>query len=185
MRPTPATRPRRLIARREARSPTLCAIKQQMSRLFLVLLWLSGCALEDKESDLHVLNNKPTDIVALDTSTYTILPFTDEYSWVLAGAVQSHLTVSEINALEPLIKESFEESRHPNGDLHLATYKRQYIAVKDLLGNRIIWVNFVCAPRADWRQKYTLTLDGGECYWWTKINATTGTILKTHVNGEA
>ena len=70
--------------------------------------------------------------------------------------------------------------------LDLPRYKRQYVAMMNKEGEKIVWVNAFCDDwDQNWRKELMFVLDGGNCYFNLKINLTTRTCFDLWVNGEA
>jgi hypothetical protein len=71
-------------------------------------------------------------------------------------------------------------------DLERKNYRKQLIAVENLKGEKVVWVNCFCRPwDKSWKTRALMVEDGGPCYFNFKINLQTKTVYDFTVNGFA
>ncbi|RZM20897.1 MAG: hypothetical protein EOO88_34860 [Pedobacter sp.] len=65
-------------------------------------------------------------------------------------------------------------------------YKRQYLAVVTLNGEKLVWANFLCSVyHFDWKKVALDVADGGKCYFNVLLNLITMSFSPLSVNGSA
>ncbi|WP_295654846.1 hypothetical protein [uncultured Mucilaginibacter sp.] len=148
---------------------------------------------------------------SINSSKYAILKFNpglDQY--IFKGKFKStSLSDNEIKNIEKLIAIRISEynkmklaenkkllEKYPSkpheiisGNLinNPADYYKQFIAVTDAKGQKIVWANCFCTPeeKSYWKKGIVEVEDGGSCFFNLKINLTTNTVYDFMVNGEA
>jgi hypothetical protein len=71
--------------------------------------------------------------------------------------------------------------------INLKMYYRQYIVVKNLKGEKEVWVNCFCTVQNMdyWKKQVVFVDDGGNCFFNVRINLSKRTFTDFIVNGEA
>ena len=69
--------------------------------------------------------------------------------------------------------------------IDLKRYKRQYIAVTNGNGEKLVWINCFCDEHPTWRTERVMVFDGGNCFFTLRVNLTTGMFYELMVHGEA
>jgi hypothetical protein len=96
----------------------------------------------------------------------------------------------EADSLNRYLREVKHKSIQVNKDdllIRIKDYGRQYLAVQDKKGHKIIYLNCFCNPaefksrKSDW----VLVDDGGKCFFHVKIDLTDKVIIEFSVNGVA
>jgi len=177
--------------------------KQFVIGIIILTVFLSSCFNKSTESeDKHA----KTDSFTVDKSIIAILPFDTALFEVFEKGKPTNLTDSELVDIERLIRKCINEynpeqeiqyqefkSNFPDSEIEksnfvieLSKYKRQYIAVTNIKGEKEVWVNCFCGTwDRDWKKNLIFVLDGGNCYFNLKINLTTGKYYEFMVNGHA
>lgn len=135
-----------------------------------------------------------------------ILPYDSSYYWVFKDVKNAELSTKELNEIEVLLKRCIDDYnakaeeqykntkiKYPNSSLEksqlileLNRYKRQYMAVINSDGEKVVWINCFCNTwNKDWKKEVIMVMDGGNCYFNLKINLTKQTHYEMRVNGEA
>lgn len=127
----------------------------------------------------------------LDKSTFTIIKYSFN-EWIPFDSVKgATLTDKEIDNMEPLITAAVNENNRNQKSkgfklFTLHNYRRQYIAVINRKGEKVVWVNFFCdSNNLEWRKEVIVVEDGGNCYFNLKINLSTKAVYELFVNGYA
>ncbi|WP_375562126.1 hypothetical protein ACE193_06135 [Bernardetia sp. OM2101] len=86
-----------------------------------------------------------------------------------------------------MIRESIEShNQATRNKIEIGDYYRQYIVVKNKLGEKEVWINCFCRnTESNWRQEIVQVKDGGSCYFNLKINLSKKQHYNFRVNGEA
>jgi len=142
----------------------------------------------------------------IDTSTIAVLPFDTAQKWLFIDSKPVELTNADLTQIEKLLKECIDsynpeqerqfneiKTTDPNAKIYkkhfvidLKRYKRQYIAVTNDKGEKVVWVNCFCDTwKKNWRKEVIFVLDGGNCYFNLKFNLTKGEYYELMVNGDA
>ncbi|MGZ3777637.1 MAG: hypothetical protein ACXVI9_08550 [Mucilaginibacter sp.] len=147
----------------------------------------------------------------IDTSRYAILNFAQEGNYYFDKDVKATtLTIKEMEKIERLIDERISrynegeavvyrkdsidlKKRYPNAlpyDHRIKNarkYYKQFLAVINTKGEKIIWANCFCSINnfPYWKKSSVLVMDGGICYFNLKINLTKGTTYELMINGDA
>ncbi|SDD00270.1 hypothetical protein [Williamwhitmania taraxaci] len=150
--------------------------------------------------------DQQTNTIYVDTSVIAVLPFDTTQYCVFKDSKPTNLTTDDLLKIEILLKKcindynpyherQFKEinDKHPEYKLEkksfiidLVRYKRQYVAITNVKGEKEVWVNCFCATwNTDWRKDLILVEDGGNCFFNLKINLTTGQYYELMVNGDA
>jgi len=147
----------------------------------------------------------------IDTSIIAILPFdttTYQVFHVFKNCVPAELNQKDLLLIDKILIECIDEYnlaqtiryndfkiRFPQSTadikdftIDLKSYKRQYIAVSNISGEKEVWVNCFCNSSnlgSAWRNGLVFVLDGGNCYFNLKINLTKTLYYELMVNGNA
>ena len=146
-------------------------IKTMKNHLLALLLIISSTSFgQTKSKKLH-----------LDKAKIAFIKY-DE-GWIFKNATKDKLNEKELFEVEELLKKCVAESKIA---INLNKYYRQYIVVKNNIGEKEIWLNCFCrVPYLNWRTEIIQVSDGGDCYFNVKINLSLKTYYDLMVNGEA
>ena len=148
--------------------------------IFVIILFLVACANKPKgglplamQQDLQV-----------DTSLIAVIPYTGE--WIPGKTnTPATLTMDDMKRIEFLLT-SCVTRNDKTIDLKGEKYKRQYIAVTNEKGDKIVWVNCLCrVDDSNWKTSIAVVHDGGSCYFNLMINLTKSMYYDFWVNGYA
>ena len=101
------------------------------------------------------------------------------------------LTSSEVNGLEGLVDsacDAFNSDPLPHRNLRnpLSVYRRQYVAIINDKGEKMVWINFFCSSFGDdWRRHVVVVFDGGACFFRLIINLSLRKVVDLKTNGIA
>ena len=140
-------------------------------------------------------------------AAYTIIAFDPACFWEaeFAGAQPAELTVSEIAQVEAAIAPAIAKVNHqteqscaaywvanPHSQfgreqalIDLPHYARQYVALTTSAGEKLVWVQLLRYPHAEWRTQLRWVLDGGNAYISAIVNPTAGELRTLTINGVA
>jgi len=127
-----------------------------------------------------------------DTSKYAFLQFVKERDhYHFDNDVKAAtLTAGEIKKVTELFK--LIVSKHAKqskfNPQSIAGYHMQVIAVINVRGEKVVWINCFCGKISEyprWKTDPVLVLDGGQCYFNLNINLDTGKDDNFMVNGVA
>ena len=161
--------------------------------------------------DNKTLANNSSHLQSIDSSRYAILKFDSKSNYYFdKDAKPTPLTAEDIKKIEILIdkrmakynkveeaiyQKSFNETKrkYPNSipfDNRIKNpekYYKQFIAVINSKGEKIVWANCVCEIKdfKYWKRSEVFVDDGGNCFFNLKINLTKGTTYDLMVNGIA
>lgn len=133
-------------------------------------------------------------VQSVDTSLISIIQFDNSTGWLFDKTYSpTTLNQSDIKKIELLLtncvddynkKLSDNHKQYFSIDLIKKRYKRQYVAVVNKKGEKLVWVNCLCQTHNDnWRTSIILVDDGGNCYFNLKINLTKEKCYDLMVNG--
>jgi hypothetical protein len=158
-------------------------------KIFIYLVAFSTlllCSCKSKRTDL-VLPPKEIAVNNLDgTEVYAIIKYNEKDS-LFKSATATNLTQKDISDIERILEHAVENYElFKKGKLDLNFYKRQYIPVKNNLGETEVWVNCFCQIAGEeWKTNIVYVDDGGKCYFNLKINLTKSKYYDFYVNGKA
>jgi hypothetical protein len=181
---------------------------KHIAALFVTLMFLA-C---DQPHKKNVQTTKFT-IKKIDTSRYALLKFNkqDITNPFAVNSKLATLSVDEIAEIENIIsKRAISYNKHmvafwdsvskkfnknktqtpgmpyANTIDHPEKYYKQFAAIIDSNGDKIVWANCFCEKlNSDWK-KVTVTVDdGGACFFQTTINLTKRIVINFYVNGVA
>lgn len=131
-----------------------------------------------------------------DTSFIAVLPFNSIGSTVVNGVKAADLSGYEFVVIDSLLKQCVDKYnkeqaiRYRNSSpekaflIDLSTHKRQYVAMINEKGEKLVWVNCFCsAGDRNWKKELISVLDGGVCYFNLKINLAINSYYELLVNG--
>lgn len=172
-----------------------------MNLIILFLLYSCGKVSENNQSKAV----EPE--FSVDKSYYTIIEYNPKAK-IFENAKTTDLSNSELIEIEKILKSAIEENndfqannlkkhneKYPENqinetgfELELGDYRRQYIPVINVSGEKEVWINFMCdeANNEIWRTELLPPVeDGGKCYFNIKINLTTKSYSELRINGYA
>ena len=125
-----------------------------------------------------------------DSSRYTILKLEDVSSSLFENCENSNLTDLDFQKMENILKACISNYNQNISifdiPIDLSRYKRQYVAVINKKGEKVIWINCFYSNAFDkWKTEVVHVNDGGNCFFNIKINLTTGKYYEFYVNGES
>jgi len=148
----------------------------------------------------------------IDTSRYAVLKFdpdTDKYIFT-KDYKPANLSADEIDRIEAVISKQAKKynkkqvawidslngksnQKYPNAVTYYNTidhsekYYKQFIAVTNPKGEKIVQVNCFCDKRGMnyWKKSWVMVSDGGACFFQLEINLTTNSVIGFWVNGVA
>ncbi|WP_125047632.1 hypothetical protein [Pontibacter arcticus] len=139
-------------------------------------------------------------------STIAVIPYDTAYYWIFKDAEAAHLTKDDFENIELVLNGCIKKYNSKYDSvanrlkidypwyklkkekyfIELKNYKRQYVAVTNSNGQKVVWANFFCHSFHDnWRESIVMFSDGGNCYFKLKINLATKECYELRVNGEA
>jgi hypothetical protein len=133
---------------------------------------------------------------AIDTNEVAIIPFDLEMRWVFDSTYKAAtLSSEEIKLVNRLLgkciveyNESVPKDKRPRWGIDFSKfqYRKQYVAVLNDKGEKIVWVNGLCHTWDDkWKRQVVEVMDGGNCYFDVKINLSTMECFDIGVHGYA
>lgn len=131
----------------------------------------------------------------VDTALYTVLHY-KPYMQRMIGesfikATADTLTASGVNALEVVVDSMYRAfsndlRKTPKSLRPLTRYRRQYLAIRDGKGRRLLWINFHCTTlTADWKHDVVVVDDGGGCFFRILVDRSKRKVISRSVNGVA
>lgn len=174
----------------------------------IILLLMSGCGQREKIEQKQYNNTvvpQQKQAPRLDSSSFTVLPFSQKSDYLFPKSTFAELTVEEVQLVNDLLNKAVAEQNkaeekdfqkmvklfpeaaqhRENYFIDLTRYKRQFIAVLNAKGEKEVWANCFCNTSLNWRKEEVVVYDGGNCYFNVKINLTEATWYDMMVNGEA
>jgi hypothetical protein len=132
--------------------------------------------------------------VAIDTNEVAIISFGPDVKWIFDSTHKAAtLSNDEVLLVDRLLKKCVaeynksipEKSKLSFGiDFSKYQYKRQYVAVMNDKGEKIVWVNGLCHTWDDrWKKEVVEVMDGGNCYFGVKINLSKRKCLGVGIHG--
>ncbi|AEV98146.1 hypothetical protein A4D02_33690 [Niastella koreensis] len=147
-----------------------------------IIVFLAACAHKPKATYPEALLWDQQ----VDTSLIAVIPYTRElFSGENKGNnTAATLTKDDMKRIEFLLTNCVQNNK--DIDLKNGKYKRQYVAVTNDKGEKIVWVNCFChVDGFDWKKSIVMVSDGGSCYFNVEINLTRGEYNGFWVNGYA
>jgi len=128
-----------------------------------------------------------------DTSKTAILELERPVAWIFDSTYkQAELTQKDLPVIDSFVikavsdfnsRQEKNNSDHPwKIDLKSYNYRKQIITVKNVRGERVVWVNCFCSSELDWKSKLVSVEDGATCFFNFKINLNTYTYYDFRVN---
>lgn len=109
-----------------------------------------------------------------------------EIERILIECISEHNKAKEIEFTDYKSKYPDHPIKRNKFIIDLSRYKRQYIAVENVHGEREVWINCFCTTMDDgWKKHLFLVNDGGNCFFDLKINLSKKQYYDFTVNGEA
>ncbi len=178
----------------------------RMTQIFviLVLSFLTGFSSCDNKKTEN--NNSDLKAAQVDYSKIAILPFDSTQYWDFKSCERAKLNSSDMIKIENLLKGCIDiynkgleleynqfKSKNKNAPIDrndfiidLSKYRRQYVAVTNNKGEKVVWINCFCVAHGiKWKKEVIFVLDGGNCYFNLKINLAKRECYELMVNGEA
>lgn len=145
-------------------------------------LSLTGCAQTDKKDIIFDWKaHKENFWISIDTTYQLYTPSIDEI--VLA----KELSIQYIDSLEK-IREKKKSDFGTILQFNHSDYYRQYVGYIANEGNKVIYINAICAAsgdKNDLKKTWWFVLDGGSCYYQIRIDLKAKKCFDFSVNGEA
>jgi hypothetical protein len=138
---------------------------------------------------------------------YTIIAFDPACFWEaeFAGAQSAGLTASEIEQVEAVLAPAIANVNYRTEQAYAAywatnpasqfgraqalidlpRYVRQYVALTTSSGEKLVWVQLLRHPHAEWRTRLRWVLDGGNAYISAIVRPDTGELRTLTINGVA
>jgi hypothetical protein len=124
-----------------------------------------------------------------------------EHSGLFSGARATRLSSAEAAQVETLLAACIDSAnrkysrnyrrRHPReprdkgGLIDLGRYNRQLIPALTSQREKEVWVHCLCKVPDYWRHRLISVSDGGNCFFWVRINLSRNTWYDLTINGEA
>ena len=140
-------------------------------------------------------------------AAYTIIAFDPASFWEVefADAQPAELTTSEIQQVEAVLAPAIAQVNHrteqacaaywaanPNSQfgreqalIDLPHYARQYVALTTSAGEKLVWVQLLRYPHAEWRTQLRWVLDGGNAYISAIVSPGASELRQLTINGVA
>ena len=140
-------------------------------------------------------------------AAYTVIAFDPASFWEaeFAGAQPAPLTSSELQQVEAVLAPAIAQvnlrteqacaaywAANPDSPfgraqalIDLPRYARQYVPLTTRAGEKLVWVQLLRHPHADWRTQLLWVLDGGNAYISAIVRPDTGELRRLFINGEA
>jgi len=153
---------------------------------FYFCLVFSGASAQNKKEEVQ----PPTIRYYLknDIWPYAVLKFdaNDDKGLFRGVCKPSTVSVAEINDIEVFIKQQVV-IYNKKGRGFIAKpekYFKQFIAIIDANGEKVVWVNCMCRVIDDrWKKTIYTVFDGGSCYFQLKINLAKRVAYDFYTNG--
>lgn len=139
-------------------------------------------------SNIAILNNDSISYKIFKEGSTTELSQKNliEIDSILSECINEHNKKQEIIYNEKKSKNPDFPIKKKNFIIELKNYQRQYVAVKNVRGEKEVWVNCFCATFDDgWKSDIYMVSDGGNCFFELKINIDTKKYYDFMVNGDA
>ncbi|MBF0694188.1 MAG: hypothetical protein IR153_03905 [Flavobacterium sp.] len=152
---------------------------------------------------ISVLYNNNNLNAQVDTSVITLLSY-EKNNHVLKHRKSSSLTADDYAIIEEVLsatinaynieqKKNFLAQKSVDAKIseddyliNLLNYKRQYIIVENIKGEKEVYINFFCQEWSDYsRNNLVVAYDGGNCYFRLIINLSNKKTFGMLVNGDA
>lgn len=183
-----------------ARLRARAIIVSRLSIVLVISIATYGCSRQTDHGTADSVSSAP-----FDTSTIAIIPYDSIKHLQFIEGRQAVVTKAEVAELNNLFsrcvsgfnvgaeKNYIEDKKKFPGDqlkkdsyvLAIDRYKRQYIAVINEKGEKVVWINCYCSNEAHVSKDVEIVLDGGNCYFNLKVNLTDKKCSEFSVNGEA
>lgn len=161
---------------------------------WLILLFLNSsiACRQPQNSSLEDNTNKSIQKNSSDTNI-AIIHYDKSIYWLFDGIYEaSVLTKADLIEIDKLFTESIADhnSKLTNSnkenffiDLGKMNYKRQYVCVTNMWGQKEVYINCFCETfDFKWKESLMVTDDGGSCYFNFKLNLVTKKYYNFFVN---
>jgi hypothetical protein len=140
-------------------------------------------------------------------AAYTVIAFDPACFWEaeFAGAQPAGLAASDIAQVEAVLAPAIAEvnyqteqscaaywAANPDSQfsreqalINLPRYARQYVALTTSAGEKLVWVQLLRHPHAEWRTQLRWVLDGGNAYISAIVSPGAGELRTLSINGVA
>jgi hypothetical protein len=163
--------------------------------IFLSALTIASCGQTVNTEQTNKMTNVAI-VQPVDTSLIAIIPFNNSRDWLFDKTfTPATLTESDIQKIETLLINCVTEyNKKLSGDnkqfflidMNKEKYKRQYVAVTNKKGEKVVWINCLCQTHGDnWKTSLIMVDDGGSCFFNLKINLAKEKCYDLSVNGLA
>ncbi len=142
---------------------------------------------QKNSSVIAILNNDSINYKIFKQGTTFTLNQKDmiEIDRLLNVCINEHNKNQEIIFNEKKSKYPDLPFKKKNFIIDLKNYQRQYVAVKNVHGEKEVWVNCFCTTFDDsWKTDIYIVSDGGNCFFDLKINLDAKKYYDFMVNGE-
>ncbi|MFM2038730.1 MAG: hypothetical protein RL432_1669 [Bacteroidota bacterium] len=139
-------------------------------------------------SNIAILNNDSISYKIFKEGSTTELSQKNliEIDSILSECIYVHNKKQEIIYNEKKSKNPDFPIKKKNFIIELKNYQRQFVAVKNVRGEKEVWVNCFCSTFDDgWKYDIYMVSDGGNCFFELKINIDTKKYYDFMVNGDA
>ena len=157
--------------------------------ILLFLNWNIACR-QTQNNSLDANTNKSIQKISSDTNI-AIIHYDKSIHWLFDGFHEaSVLTEAVLIEIDKLFNQSVADhnSKLTNKehfiDLSSQKYKRQYVCVTNIWGQKEFYINCFCESSGfEWKKSLMETDDGGSCYFNFKLNLSTKKYYDFFVNG--
>jgi hypothetical protein len=161
----------------------------------LLVIFLFSCGTKQDNPPGETKDDKPKKDNTYELKPYqAIVPAVENMNWAFGKNYKPWKPgPNDIETGERLLKECFDKessgTANPFSGRKLEDYNRQFIGAVIEGGNRVILVNCFCRSEEktlkEWKEKMVLVADGGNCFFYLKVNIDTGRYYGLMVNGNA
>ena len=146
---------------------------------FIIMILNSCSPISNKQNDTASIDSLLHH--GFDTTRFAIIRYDSTYYAVFKNDKPATFTVTDF-----LLTDSILNGVIIKNNIDIKRYKRQYVAVINNKGDKEIWINFFCNDwDKDWKKEIIIIKDGGDCFFYLKINLTTKTCYDFMINGNA
>ena len=158
----------------------------------LVICGLACCTEHSSSAEVSNHASKDTLLCAVDTNGFEILPYEQWLGLVDVTEDTLHpLSLQEFEKMECLLAKEVDSwnadsiQHYPkDARIDLKKYGRQYCALTNEQGHRIVLLNMFCRSLSE-NKGWVIVEDGGHCYFQTLFDLSIGSVLYLSVNGHA
>ncbi|HEX8021412.1 hypothetical protein [Mucilaginibacter sp.] len=126
----------------------------------------------------------------VDMSKYAVLPEDKEAINIFFGKSYRfvQLTNADFVEIDSILTKAVDDHKKEGSYVlvkHPDKYYKQVLAAADEKGGQEVYLNCLCSleNNKDWKQRFILVMDGGNCYFQVKMNLKTKKVISFSVNG--